>query len=342
MPLAVLCQVRIPGSVKAGRAAVLWLASRAAFLAVALSLASSACQRGDGRSPRRFYSIGTAGTGGVYYPLGGAIAAQLSQADPNHRYTAEVTGGSVENVNRVAKGEIDLGFTMAPTAYEAFNGGTAYPEPLTNLRIVAPLYPNATHVLVRTGVPASSVADFQGLRVSVGAPGSGTEELSRQLLEVYGIGSDRITVRYLSFVESTDALKDGTIDAAIVSAGYPASSVLEAVTTGVARLLPVEAEYRELLKRKYPYYLDGVIPKAAYPGLDRDLPTVAVMNWIVGTEDLEPAVVRNLLRILELQLDELVRVHEIARQIQLDALAAAPIPLHAETARWLAERHGLK
>lgn len=313
-----------------------WSGRKIVVLAFALALA--ACQQGERAAGRRFLSIGTAGTGGVYYPLGGAIAARLSVADPDRQYTAEVTGGSVENVNRVAKGEMDLGFSMAPTVYEAFNGGVNYPRPLTNLRIVAPLYPNVTHILVRRGVPARSVADFKGLRVSVGAPGSGTEELSRQLLEAYGVGYDMITVRYLSFVESSDALKDGAIDAAIISAGYPASAVLEALTAGAARLLPVEEEYRQALKGRYPYYVDGVIPRGIYPGVDQDIPTVAVMNWIVGTESLDARVVRALLDILDRERDALAQVHDIARQIQLGALAAAPIPLHSETARWLSER----
>jgi TRAP transporter TAXI family solute receptor len=305
-----------------------------------LALALEACHGGERTARQRFVSIGTAGTGGVYYPLGGAIAARLSVADPDRRYSAEVTGGSVENVNRVAKGETDLGFSMAPTIYEAFNGGAHYPRPLSNLRIVAPLYPNVTHLLVRRGLSARSVADFKGLRVSVGAPGSGTEELSRQLLEVYGITYDMISVRYLSFIESSDALKDGAIDAAIISAGYPASAVLEALTARAARLLPVEEDYREALKRRYPYYVDGVIPRGAYPGVDRDIPTVAVMNWIVGTESLDAGVVRILLDILERDREALIQAHDIARQIQLAALAAAPIPLHPETARWLVARTG--
>lgn len=306
----------------------------AAFAALALS----GCGGAERGAPRRFFSIGTAGTGGVYYPLGGALAARLSVADPQRQYTAEVTGGSVENVNRVAKGEMDLGFSMAPTVYEAFRGGPNYPQPLTNLRIVAPLYPNVTHVLVRRGSRAQSVADFRGMRVSVGAPGSGTEELSQQLLEAFGITYDMITVRYLSFIESSSALKDGAIDAAIISAGYPASAVLEALTTGAARLLPVDPARREMLKRRYPYYVDGTIPAGAYPGVDRDVPTVAVMNWIVGAEDLDASVVRRLLAILSDQRDALIQVHEIARQIQLAALAAAPIPLHPATAEWLEEK----
>ncbi len=124
------------------------LGCRHAVVLPVLAAVLAGCWGAEGRKGRRFFSIGTAGTGGVYYPLGGAIAARLSLADPARQFTAEVTGGSVENVNRVAKGEMDLGFSMAPTVYEAYNGGANYPRPLTNLRIVAPLYPNVTQVLV--------------------------------------------------------------------------------------------------------------------------------------------------------------------------------------------------
>ncbi len=116
--------------------------------------------------------MGTAGTGGIYYPLGGAIASRLSLADSNHRYTAEVTGGSVENVNRIANGEMDFGFAMAPAVFEAYTGGRDFAEALDHLRVIAPLYPNLTHVLVPKNSDATSIADLRGRRVSVGAPAS--------------------------------------------------------------------------------------------------------------------------------------------------------------------------
>ncbi|GBD32421.1 hypothetical protein HRbin33_01386 [bacterium HR33] len=119
---------------------------------LALALAVGACQGGERAGGRRFFSIGTAGTGGVYYPLGGAIAARLSLADPDRQYTAEVTGGSVENVNRVAKGEMDLGFSMAPTVYEAFNGGVNYPRPRAICGSRPRSEPNVTRLLLRGGL----------------------------------------------------------------------------------------------------------------------------------------------------------------------------------------------
>lgn len=304
-----------------------------ALLAVAV-----ACGSGENDGSRRFLSLGTAGTGGIYYPLGGAIASRLSVADSAHQYTAEVTGGSVENVNRVMNGEMDLGFAMATTVYEAYTGGRDFTEPQRSLRIVAPLYPNMTHILVSRSSDAKSVADLVGRRVSVGSPGSGTEQLAAQVLEAYGIGYDDIDVRYLSFRESANALRDEAIDGAVISVGYPAAAVLEATTTGDARLLAIDPATQDLLAERYPYYVPGIIPAGAYPGVDNDIPTVAVMNWIVGTDRLEGEVAWHLLDILRDQRAALVQVNPIADQIDLEALSTAPIPLHAAAERWLEER----
>jgi TRAP transporter TAXI family solute receptor len=309
----------------------------AALLAGSATISTS-CGSGQTDRARRFLSLGTAGTGGIYYPLGGAIASRLSVADPSHQYTAEVTGGSVENVNRVVNGEMDFGFSMATTVYEAYSGGSDYPEPLETLRIIAPLYPNVTHVLVSRGSDANSIADLAGQRVSVGSPGSGTEQLARQVLEAYDISYEDIETRYLSFSESANALRDGAIDAALISVGYPAAAVLEATTTGKARILQIDSATQQLLAERYPYYAPGTIPAHAYPGVETDIPTVAVMNWIVATEALDGSVVRLLLDILRDQRDQLIQVNAIANQIHVEALLTAPIPLHPAAAAWLEEQ----
>ena len=310
------------------------------LLAAVVAFVTTACSSGADGGSSRFLSLGTAGTGGIYYPLGGAIASRLSIADPAHQYTAEVTGGSVENVNRVVSGEMDLGFSMATTVYEAYHGGKDYDAPLESLRIAAPLYANVTHILVSGRSGLESVSEFTGRRVSVGSPGSGTEQLARHVLEAHGVSYEDISVRYLSFRESADALKDGAIDAAIISVGYPAAAVLEATTTGDTRLLSIDAETRARLVEQYPYYAHGVIPPGTYPAAAEEIETIAVMNWLVATELLDASVVRHLLGILRDQRAELAQVNAIADQIDMSALESAPIPLHPEAARWLAEQGG--
>ena len=303
------------------------------ILAVAVSLSSCGGEGGSGR--QEFLSLGTAGTGGIYYPLGGAITSLLSVEDSLRQYPAEVTGGSVENLNRLREDQIDLGFALAVSIFEAFHGGEDYGEPFSSLRVLAPLYPNMVHVLVPRGSNANSLADVAGGKISVGAAGSGTEEVARQLLGIYGMDYDDVDARFLTFSESSASLRDGAIDAAIISVGYPAAAVLEATTTGGARLLSFEAEKIDALQERYPYYAPGTIPRGAYSGMDSDVTTVAMMNWIVARESLNGEVVTRLLDILRDRKEALEQVHEMAMQIDLGQLNDAPIPLHAATRSWL-------
>lgn len=305
-----------------------WLAA-GAFAVVA------ACS-GEGRV--EFLSLGTAGTGGIYYPLGGAIASRLSIADSARQYTAEVSGGSVENVNRLGSGQTDIAMAIAVTMYQAQRGEGDYEVAISGLRAIAPLYPNVTHIVVPASSSAQSVADFSGFRVSVGAAGSGTEQLARHVLEAHGLTYDDIEPRYLSFAESSAALRDGAIDAAIISVGYPAAAVLEASTTGAMRLLGIEDGVLDAMLEEHPYYSLGTIPAGAYPGVEAEVQTLAVMNWVMSMESLDDDVVLMLLNIFENDRVSLEQVHDMAKQIDLSRLADPPIPLHPAAARWLSER----
>jgi TRAP transporter TAXI family solute receptor len=304
-----------------------------------LLLAFTVSCGGDGGGGRQqFLSLGTAGTGGIYYPLGGAITSLLSVGDSVRQYTAEVTGGSVENVNRLREGQIDLGFALSVSIHEAYRGGEDYGHPFESLTVAAPLYPNMVHVLVPRGSTANSLADLEGARISVGAAGSGTEEVARQLLGVYGMTYDDVDARYLTFSESAASLRDEAIDGAIISVGYPAAAVLEATTTGGARLLSFEPGRVADLQQRYSYYSPGTIPRGTYAGMDSDVATLAMMNWIVARNNLDGEVVTRLLDILRDEKESLEQVHEMATQIDLAALADAPIPLHAAAEAWLEGR----
>lgn len=302
---------------------------------VLLLLASAALGACSESGPGEFMSLGTGGTGGIYYPLGGAMAARLSVMDSLRQYTAEVSGGSVENVNRLRERQIDLAFATGNTIYEASQGGQDYEVPVQGLRVLAPLYPNMTHIVVSRGSDASSVAELAGATVSVGAAGSGTEQIARQILEAYGLTYDDVTPRYLSFVEAATALKDGALDAAIISVGYPAAAVLEATTTGGARLLGVEAEHMEILRSKYPYYISGVIPAGSYPGVEEDVATAAILNWVVAMEEIPDQVVANVLSLITDQRALLEQVHDMVGQIEVETLLAPPSELHPVTQAWV-------
>lgn len=299
----------------------------AAFFVLALT----SCEGGSGRT--EFLSIGTGGTGGVYYPLGGGLANALSAADSTRRFTAEVTGGSVENVNRVVAGQIDMGFSLAVAAWEELED-----NPQSPLRIAAPLYPNLLHVLVRDAAQIESIADMAGHRVSVGSAGSGTERISEQVLAAWDLTYDDIDAQFLSFGESAAALRDGALDAAIISVGYPASAVLDATSAGGIRLLALDSEGMDRVVAAHPYYTRGVIPPGVYSGVEAEVPTLAMMNWVVVNASADETTILQLLNILADPSVFFARVHPMARQIDIEALASAPIPLHRTAEAWLRER----
>jgi len=282
----------------------------------------------------RFLSLGTGGTGGIYYPLGGAIASLLTLQDENRTYTAEVTGGAVENINRIRAGQIDLAIATANTVYDAYFGSPEFAGTVPNLRVVAPLYPNPTHVLIAEGSKAQSVEDFRGLRVSVGAPGSGTEQISKRILAVHGLTYEDVDVRYLTFTESASALRDRAIDAAIISVGYPAAAILEATATGGAQLLPITPNRITELMDLYPYFGRGEIPGGIYPGVDEPISTAIVLNWIVASEALPNNIVINVLNLIDNDRQALENVSIMAREIDLAFLENAPIPVHPGVEQW--------
>lgn len=314
-------------------------AARVAAGALLLALTAAAAGCGGDAGPSRFVSLGTAGTGGIYYPLGGTITSLLSTADSARQYNAEVTGGSLENVTRLRDGEIEIGMSISTTVYEAHAGGVGFDSAFSDLRVVAPLYPNQGHVLVPEGSGVRSVADFEGGRLSVGSAGSGTEQFTRHLLAAHGLTYDDLDERFLTFTESAQALGDASIDGAVFSVGYPASAALQAISTAGARLVAVDSSRVEDLRGEHPYYEHGTIPADAYPGLERDVPTVAMLNWIVARAELEDEVVRRLLDVLDRRREELAATTDIARQIDLGRLSDAPIPVHPAAEAW-AREHG--
>lgn len=302
-------------------------------LAVGVVALASACG-GDGYAPVPVVSIGTGSPAGIYHPLGAALAGLLSLADSTRSYAAEVTGGAVENVIRLAAGEIDLAFATGNAIHEAYFGSAEFGEPMESLRIVAPLYPSFTHVLVSAEQEARLVSDLKDLRVSVGTPASGAEQMSRRILEVHGLTFEDVDARYLTLAESATALRDRSIDAALISAGYPLAVVSEATDRGDARMISIEPErLRELIAR-YPYLAAGEIPAATYPSVAEPIQTAAVLNWVLAPERLSNDVVRGVLTVVTEAREGLEGAHETVGQMDLDHFQDAPIPLHPGTQEW--------
>ena len=291
-------------------------------------------------------SIATGGTGGVYYPLGGGMAAVLSKYVPGMQATAEVTGGSVANLQLIGTGKPYLGMTMADATLDAFKGEDKFKGKPVAVRTLMIMYPNRMHVVTIEGTGIGKMADLKGKRVSTGSAGSATEVMAFRVIEAAGLDKDRDMKRErLGVAESVDAIKDRKIDAFFWVGGLPTAAVTDlANTPGVKIKLIDHAALVPAMNKKYGnLYVEDVIPKAMYRGMEADNHQASVMNLLVASEKMDDKTAHDILKAVFDHKDELVRVHKEAENIRLEnqKAEASPVPWHPGAIKYFAEK-GIK
>ncbi|WP_290652363.1 TAXI family TRAP transporter solute-binding subunit [Aquisalimonas sp.] len=278
-------------------------------------------------------SLATGGTGGVYFPLGGAMAEAWSQQIPDLRVTAESTGASVVNVRIVEQGEAELAMVQNDIANYAFHATEMFADdsPKESNLGMALLYPEVIQIVTLADSGIESVNDLAGARVAVGAPGSGTEANARQILMAHDIAYADITEHFLPFGEAVDAIRDGRIDAAFLTAGIPTAAVVDLGATHDVSIVPVDPDMAEEVSEEWPFYAGFTIPGGTYSGIEDDIPTVTVLAMLVANADLDADLVEQMLEVLfaEETLERLCDTHARGCDISLeDAAEAMPVPLH--------------
>lgn len=276
--------------------------------------------------------IGTGNAGGVFFPYGGGIARIVSAKLANTEMTAELTGGSVDNLKLLAKKQADLAMSTVDSAYEATQGLGVYKD-LGKIPAcaVTVLYQSYVHVVVSDAAGIKTIGDMKGKRVSLGSPGSSTEALAMRVLEVSGIdGKKDVTPQYLSVSEAAGAMKDGKLDAFFWIGGMPTSAVTDLVTTPNTKVTFLDASAAvEKLKTKYgPVYSALTLPKAVY-NLKADVPGIGVGNLVAVNAEMSEQLVKDLLRTLFDNAEEVKKVHPEAKGFDLKAsVKGSSIPFH--------------
>lgn len=278
---------------------------------------------------KQFINIATGGTAGTYYPIGGAIAEVLNKDIPGMNASAQSTGASVANVNMLKEGSVDIAIVQNDITYYASNGVEMFKDKkIDGLQGIASLYPETCQAITLEGTGIKSVADLKGKRVAVGAMGSGVEANARQIMEAYGVTYDDITVQYLSFSEAASALKDGNVDVAFLTAGYPTAAVQDIASQNKVVVLPVDADKADAIIAQYPFYTKTVIPAGTY-GLEADVPTISVMAMLVATDKMEQELCYNVTKAIFGNLDRIQASHSAAKAISKEgATAGMPIDLN--------------
>ncbi len=288
-------------------------------------------------------AIGTGGTGGVYYPIGGALANLISKNMPNTQATAQVTGGSVDNLKLIGSGQSEIGFSMADAALDAIKGEDKFKGNPVQLRTLMVLYPNIMHVVSIEGAGVDKVSDIKGKRVSTGAPGSATEVMAFRVIEAAGLDKDKDMKRErLSVAESVNALKDRKIDAFFWVGGLPTAAVTDlGATPGVKIKLVDHSDLVDKMNAKYGnLYAASTIKAGVYPGQDKDNKVTAVWNILVTDDKMSDQQAYDVVKLMVEKNADLVAVHQEAKSFSLanQVKTNSSVPWHPGAVKYFTEK----
>lgn len=289
--------------------------------------------------------IATASTGGTWYPLGGGVANLITKYIPNTSATAKPSGASVENIRNVGAGRVDLAIVMPDAAYFAFKGEADFKadKKYDNLRALFATYPIEAYfyTVEKTGI--KSFSDLKGRKVAVGAAGSGTEVFNRMVLEMHGLTYEHIKPQFLSAPEATEALKDGTVDAAMYLLGTPAPTLMELATQRKIVFINLEPDKAKAFCEKYPFYSPTTVKAGTYKDQSSDFHTVNYYGIFICNKDMEERLAYDILKAVFEHKDELDQIHVAFKDIKLqDAAKSVAIPFHPGAERFLREKGVIK
>ena len=284
-------------------------------------------------------TMGTGGTAGTYYAFGGVLG-QYIKNKAGIDVTVVSTDGSKANIESIASGDYQLGTVQSDVMAYAWAGSRSFESTgaIDAFRVVGGLYAEAVQ-LITMDPEVKSVADLAGKSVSIGAPGSGVFFNAMDVLTAAGLTEDDIKPQYQSFADSTDALKDGKIDAAFIVAGAPTAAITELCTTNDAYLVPIDGAVADKLMADCPFYTAYSIPAGTYNGQDTDVTTVTVKATLIVSASASDDDVYNLTKAIFDNVDAIAAENGKGKELSVEnATSGMSAPFHAGAAKYYAEK----
>ncbi|GAA0311250.1 TAXI family TRAP transporter solute-binding subunit [Psychrobacter aestuarii] len=301
------------------------------------SAATESSATNENQLDTKFLTIATGGASGPYNIIGTSLAEVYAKTFGVNSKT-QTTGASVENVNLLTQGKVDMVMALSDVVTDAVEGKNNFDKPIDNIQQIAVLYPNVVQIVTTKKSGIKNIEDLKGKRIAVGDQGSGTEVNARTLLEGFGITYDDITVDYLGFAEAADGMKAGKIEAAFFSSGLPNSSLMELEQGLDLQLVTIDQnKLKEIIATK-PYFKTFEIPAGTY-GNDTAIPTAAIMNALLVSSDLSEADGYKLTKALFDNLDGLKTAHQAANDISLETARDGMVaPIHPGAKKYYDEQ----
>lgn len=310
------------------------------MVVVAITFTLVACG-GDSKK----ITLASGGASGTYYGFSGVVAHRLNEVLKDKMNISVITtGASKANANMLADNDAQIAIiqndvmSYAYKATDMFEGET----PITSFSAIASLYPEAIQIVTNKSI--QSIEELRGKRISVGDAGSGTEFNAKQILDAYGIDINKDIIKSnQSFQDSCDALKNGTLDAAFLTAGHPTTAVETLATNYDFNILSIDDEHAEALINKYGFYAKVTIEKNTYSVLKNDVPTVAVMATYIARNDLPEDTVYAFTKALFEEKETIGNNHQKGKLLDLNkATAGISIPFHKGAEKYFKEQGILK
>ncbi|MBP1843646.1 TRAP transporter TAXI family solute receptor [Rhizobium petrolearium] len=297
-----------------------------------------------------FFRIGTGGTAGTYYPIGGLIANAISGAGDKGVQglvaTAVASNGSVANINAIQGGSMESGFSQSDVAYWAHSGTGLYEGKgkVEDLRLIATLYPETIHLVARKDANIKSVADLKGKRVSIDEPGSGTIVDARIVLAAYGLSESDIKAEHMKPGPAGERLRDGGLDAYFFVGGYPTGAISELATSAGISLVPITGPEADKMLSEYKFFSKDIVPADTYKDVG-ETPTISVAaQWVTSAKQPDD-LVYNITKVMwnDATRAALDAGHAKGKMITLqNAVTSLGIPLHPGAERFYKEAGVLK
>ena len=309
------------------------------MLAIVLALTMAVSLAACGGSGASKMTMGTGGTSGTYYAFGGVLG-QYIKNNAGIDVTVVSTDGSKANIESIDSGDYQLGTVQSDVMAYAWAGSRSFEAngKINSFRVVAGLYAEAVQ-LVTMNPDIKSVVDLKGKSVSIGAPGSGVYFNAMDVLTAAGLSEDDIKPQYQSFADSTDALKDGKIDAAFIVAGAPTAAITELCTTNSAYLVPIDGDIAAKLMADCAFYTSYVIPAGTYAGQTEDVTTVTVKATLIVSASASEDDVYNLTKAIFDNVDAIAAENGKGKELNIEnATSGMAAPFHSGAAKYFAEK----
>jgi len=302
------------------------------------ALLTCALLRVDGARAETRLTFATGGTSGVYFPLGGAIAQTIS-AHSDLNITAQASGASGENMRLIENGDVNMAIVQNDIADAAYKGSQPFKDKLTNVRAIARLYPEYLHVVASKKSGITTVNDFKGKKISVGARGSGNELNCRQIFSHYGLTYKNIMPIFLPYSETAEQFKDRQIDAFIFTIGTPNPAIQDITTAQAVTFIPLEGTVVDDIVKKFPYMVKDSIPANTYQGQKTPVKTLSVQALLVVNKNMSDDEVYTITKTLFENLPDVARAHNKGAEISLEhAKDGVTIPFHPGALKYFAEK----